>query len=255
MRIDIDNIHDKRLKSFLVLLKSYNIRDVLVVGGAVRDLFFSRPCTDIDISVRLEHFSPRTVKNYCNNTYVLHSLVSEKLTPLAIALKCDVEQFLKPIIYEGVTIDVLGLNIVEDDLGICHPDIFVDHDGFIFGARPDLTVNRLAIDTEGRIWPDSHVSDCQAHIARFTDAPLPMRLRQVVRALHVSQKLKLKFATQSITLLTNYFHSHVHYGHSKDDMEDEDTLNLIGSLQAILKEGGASDELTEIYDSFWETLY
>jgi hypothetical protein len=52
-QLPLSCINDHRLKSFLAWLTLYRIDDVVVVGGAVRDLFFAEPIKDIDITAKI----------------------------------------------------------------------------------------------------------------------------------------------------------------------------------------------------------
>jgi hypothetical protein len=250
MYVNIKTVRDDNLRSFLNLLKRFKLKDVFVVGGAVRDMIFSQPCNDIDVAIRIKQKSPQTLKNYYKNNYVFHPAIRKQLKPLAKALKCDVETFYRPINYEEISIDILGLYIVEDNSQTCYPDIFVDSDDKIFGAQPELTVNRIAIDIDGRIWPDSHINDCRLRMARFTNAPLPPSLRQIVRAFYVANKFNLKFSNCSLLVLKDYFQNHTSESLLAEELKEENTLNLIKSLQRLLNSRNYDSELEKFYDSF-----
>jgi len=52
--IDPPNIADKSLRDFLRFLKEEGLNDIVVVGGAVRDIFWEKPINDLDITVKLD---------------------------------------------------------------------------------------------------------------------------------------------------------------------------------------------------------
>lgn len=250
MHIDVNNIQDRNLKSFLEIIRGFGLTDILVVGGAVRNMLLSKPCNDIDIALRIGHSAPQVIRKYYKSDYMLHPAVRNLLKPLAEVLSCQVDAFLGPVHYEGTTIDVLGLYVVEDDLQVFYPDVFVDSGGMIFGARPELTVNRIALDAEGKIWPESHIDDCRLQVARFTDAPLAPGLRQIVRALYISIEFDLKFTDSSLSLLKKYFDSHREKSTLIEDLREDDTLNLMRLFRNILDSRKLDGDLVEICASF-----
>ena len=57
MKINIEDI-DGDLNSFITLLRNNDLNNIVVVGGAVRDIILNRPYKDIDIAIRLNIPSP-----------------------------------------------------------------------------------------------------------------------------------------------------------------------------------------------------
>jgi tRNA nucleotidyltransferase/poly(A) polymerase len=64
MRLSLDRIQDTDLFEFLTILRRHNLNDIVVVGGAVRDVLLGRLCRDIDIAIRIPLVAPRHVKKF-----------------------------------------------------------------------------------------------------------------------------------------------------------------------------------------------
>src|SRR3989338_10499708 len=52
-KVDIELLTDENLLAFLKFLKKYDLKDILVIGGSVRDLMFNKVVIDLDISVKV----------------------------------------------------------------------------------------------------------------------------------------------------------------------------------------------------------
>jgi hypothetical protein len=198
MHLRLPDIPDPNLSEFLHLLRKENLNDIVVLGGAVRDTLISRPCQDIDIAIRLKANAPKRIQESDSNTaYKMIPALKSSLFPLAKALGHETPVFYNPVPFGAVVVDVLGLMPVKDINGQIYPDIFIDANQRVFNARPELSVNQLALDSEGKVWPISAIHDLNNRTARFTEAPLGVHLRQVLRAIWTCKRLELMLIPES----------------------------------------------------------
>jgi len=131
-------------------------------------------------------------------------VVERALRPLAEAMGCDVSTARDPMPFQDLRVDVLGLARVRDRADTEFPDIFVDAAERVFGARPELTINRLAMDPTGRIWPEAAVQDLYLRRARLTAAPLGVQLRQVLRILNTCTDVGLELVPEAAAVLQEH---------------------------------------------------
>lgn len=227
MYIDITKINDRKLKIFLELLKHHNIQDISVLGGAVRDMLLSIPSSDIDIAIHTNLKIPQTITRYNEKHCIIHSELKGPINELAKILYCKTDAFLGPVTYQTIPIDLLGLYTVQDGSQTLYPDIFIDSEKRIFGARPELTLNRIAINAEGKVWPASHVNDCLSRIGRFTEAILPLRLRQGLRAMYFTHLFKLELTPGTLLRLKDFLEKSVNdIDYLRKEMKNTETFNL-----------------------------
>lgn len=231
MHLRLPDIPDPNLREFLHLLRKENLNDIVIVGGAVRDVLMSRPCKDIDIAVRLKANTPKSVQEPDSNTaYKMIPALTSVLFPLANALGHETSVFYDPVPFGAVVVDVLGLMPVKDIYGQIYPDIFVDANQRIFNARPELTVNQLALDTEGKVWPISAVHDLNNRTARLTEAPLGVHLRQVLRAMWTCKQLNLMLIPKSAQEMTVHLQTLENPRLFEKEVIEQDTQKLMCEL-------------------------
>jgi len=203
MQLRSQDISDPSLRAFWELLRHNGLHNIVIAGGAVRDLLSSRPIRDIDVAARIPRISPLAV--HSESPYGAAQLTGElrqALAPLARVLGCPVSALRNAVPFQASSIDVLGLAQVEDADGLAYPDIFIDKSGTLFNARPELTVNQLILDADGRVMPDAYVRDLIHRTGRLTPAPLPMRLRQVLRSIKTIRLLSLRATSETLLQLT-----------------------------------------------------
>ena len=192
-------VEDPDVRAFLDLLRHADVENVVIIGGAVRDLLLGRTPRDIDIAVALDAEAPAGIIDVpCDEQILMAPALEQALQPLAAALGTAVDAFHEPLRFGSLTIDLVGLVLARDARGRLFPDVFVSRTGNIFGARPALSINRMWLDLEGRIRPTDAVLDLRSRIARLTAAPLPVTARQLLRALRYIEELRLHPSPQCI---------------------------------------------------------
>ena len=231
MRFTLPEILDPNLHAFLQLLGRSRLHDIIVLGGAVRDALLERPCNDIDIAVRLQAIAPTTVvEPVTNGTHYMVPALAHRLRPLAAALGLETSAFYDPVPFREVTIDVLGLAPVTDDGGRAFPDVFVDANQRIFSARPELSVNQLMLDSDRNVWPISGIEDLNGRVGRAAEAPLPMHLRQILRALRTSENIGLTLTRETAKKMIAHLQLLENPLRFRKEMREEDALRLLQGL-------------------------
>ncbi|MFA4991171.1 MAG: (d)CMP kinase [Candidatus Omnitrophota bacterium] len=116
-KIDLNSIKDQNLKAFLSFLKKNELGNIIVMGGAVRDIFFDEFVNDIDLTVKVKL---NTIEKYdfirttSQVTPRVYDLAMQELKKLSEVLKVEVEDFLKPAIdpdapiFRGLKIQYAG---------------------------------------------------------------------------------------------------------------------------------------------------
>jgi hypothetical protein len=234
MHLTLHEIPFGDLCDFLKLLQQENLDDIVVVGGAVRDLLLSQPCNDIDIAVKLQVKSPELVREPDSNApYDMTSALANVLHPLAVALGVQAYSFYEPLIFKSLTIDVLGLNPIKDSCGQIYPDIFIDVNQRLFNARPELTVNQLILSADANVWPVAGVQDLNNRVGRLTDAPLSIHLRQVLRTLWTCKLLGLTLTYESAKEIFDHLRVLRDPRLFENELLEEDTQQLLDRLVSV----------------------
>lgn len=231
MNLTLPEIPDSDLRDFIELLRQENLHDIVVVGGAVRDLLLSQPCKDIDIAVRLQIQSPELVQETnSNGPYDMIPALADVLRPLAAALGHQVCSLYEPLPFRSLTVDTLGLRPIKDLGGQIYPDIFVDVNERVFNTRPELTVNQLVLSTEAKVWPVSGVQDLNNRMGRLTEAPLGIHLRQALRALRTCKQFNLTLTPESAQKILAHLLALQDPRLFEKELFEEDTQQLFGEL-------------------------
>lgn len=210
MKIKLKDIGAPALHDFLAWLQASEIDNIVVLGGAVRDTIIGCPLKDIDIALRLPVLSPTNVRLYRDTQqYEILPSMNKVLVPLTGLLNCGRRDFCTEdgIPFKNTTVDLLGMVVVEDTSGMCYPDIFVDSRNDIFGAYNELSVNRIAIDRNGEIWPELNISHLQNRVGSLAKGPLGINLRVILRALRTCKYLNLRLESEAVGEMMDYLHS------------------------------------------------
>jgi len=254
MTMKIDYIKEPNLRAFVELIRKESLSSIVVVGGAVRDLLQGRRQSDIDIAVCLAVDSPVLLQAPIATASEEHLVAwRESILSTARALGWSEEIFSTSIPFCSTTIDVLGLGRVFADDGYIYPDIFVDSEGYLFNSRPELTVNQMILDAEGRVGPESAINDLQNGLAKFREASDDIELRQLLRALKTCRDLNLILATEARTMMAR------HLERLRDRTRFMIELNQADSLQLtrnLIGNGSIDYEIDHhrILDALWEML-
>lgn len=209
MQINLKDISSPDLRAFLTLLHTEGLHNVVVLGGAVRDMLADLPLRDIDIAVCLHSPAPVNIDTFSVvHKYEILPIMWEALAPLAKLLGCGVNDFCQDdgVTFRNTTVDLLGLVPVENSVGVRYPDIFVDSHKYVFGAYPELTVNRIAINGDGEVWPELHVTHLQERIGIFTTGLLEIDLFRILRALRTCVRFDLSLESQAVDTIEKHLH-------------------------------------------------
>jgi hypothetical protein len=152
------------------------------------------------------------------------------LRRLAAALGCPPQAMVDPVPFAGSYIDVLGLTCVIGAGERVFPDVFVDTENRLFNARPELSVNQIMMNANGTIWPGEAVSDLRNGVAKFKDAPLGIRLRQVLRALRTCRDLDLRPTNRPLHIMYEHLLSLEDERVLNEQLKEDDTLRLLQDL-------------------------
>jgi hypothetical protein len=228
MRLRPEDIRERSLRAFLELLWHEGLHNIVVVGGAVRDLLVSRPIRDIDIAVRLPCVAPARLQQLSlPATDQGVPALWEALAPLARAIGCEVSALRNAVPFHGSSIDVLGLVPVADTVGFPFPDIFMDARGVLFNSCPELTVNQITLSPDGDVQPDGYARDLLTSTARFIAAPLPMRLRQLLRAIRTVTSLSLQVTPEAVELMLSCLARVREVNACQMELDEADTRHIL----------------------------
>jgi|SRR3989344_301743 len=213
MKVEIKKIKDNSLRHFFEFLKKNNFANIVVVGGAVRDLFFQQSPNDIDIAIKIKMNVDSIEKKYFMSIGKKEMLpiISKILRPLAKKLQKDVKDFENGnVVFEGLKIDILGLNIVASKKynNLVLPDIFINkNNNKIYNFNTFLSVNMLGVDCEGNLYgePD-YLIDIGERVAKLQLNPLSMRLKQILDFIKLRRRHMLRFDSYTKEYILNYLH-------------------------------------------------
>src|SRR3989344_2180818 len=217
MKVEIKKIKDNSLRHFFEFLKKNNFANIVVVGGAVRDLFFQQSPNDIDIAIKIKMNVDSIEKKYFMSIGKKEMLpiISKILRPLAKKLQKDVKDFENGnVVFEGLKIDILGLNIVASKKynNLVLPDIFINkNNNKIYNFNTFLSVNMLGVDCEGNLYgePDYLIDIIKLrrrHMLRF-DSYTKEYILNYLHRLENDKKLFHKefYNENTINLFNNVF--------------------------------------------------
>ena len=150
-RISLSDIRDENLRAFLEFLKENSLTKILVYGGAVRDVFFGRRISDIDITVKIE-FNGEEENHYRQ--------AEKELLSLANLMGVKIEDFVKFRVFPGDSrfrgLEVQYVGPIQ--LRTAKRDIYLNR-VIIDGTLPGRIISNLgasllqmAIDCEGNLY-------------------------------------------------------------------------------------------------------
>ncbi|PKP61252.1 MAG: hypothetical protein CVT88_00595 [Candidatus Altiarchaeales archaeon HGW-Altiarchaeales-1] len=232
MKINIKDI-DGDLNSFITLLRNNDLNNIVIVGGAVRDIILNRPYKDIDIAIRLNIPSPSLI-DLCSpiNKYEILPIIQKELFKLDNILNCKIDDFIEKgsVPFGNTTIDILGLVVVKDKREQLFPDIFIDNNNQIFGAYSELTINRLALDFEGNIWPTDYIEHIYNNIGYLTNGVLGIDFYRILRIFKTCELLNTKLDYNVSIQITDYLKKLRNPNRFLDEIKDNRVLPMLNSL-------------------------
>jgi hypothetical protein len=160
-RVDISGIKDETLRDFFQWLERNDLKDIVVMGGGVRDVLLGRQLSDFDITIALplrdeEYYRSLSSRYQANIRIIIH--VHQRLEALAKALGVKVQDFFDPdkhILWHGKEIQYAG-PIVKTDINkkpVFIKRALVDSNSLgLFSSSPGPSVLQMALDCHGQLY-------------------------------------------------------------------------------------------------------
>jgi 2-hydroxy-3-keto-5-methylthiopentenyl-1-phosphate phosphatase len=98
-RVHIERIHDPDLRDFLNFLKNNDLRDIVLMGGAIRDIFFDETPYDLDVTLRISLTDEEAVAHSATASpasYRIYNCGTRAVKDLSKALETYRSNFQKP---------------------------------------------------------------------------------------------------------------------------------------------------------------
>jgi len=209
-KIPIEAIHDKRLLRFMQFLKKHDLRNIVIIGGGVRDaLFMEIELADIDtaIKLKLSDKERKVLRKFfkLDNNRILEEAMNE-LEHMAQSLGFQSEDFLKYLVhsaepykphFEDLEVSYVG-PITTKTLD-SKENTFIVRILFDADTREELSFNsgigllKLGIDMEGNIYGhiDSLKDLLEGKVRLFGDGT-NFRIGEILRFLRLKHEFGLK---------------------------------------------------------------
>ena len=215
LKIDLKDIKDKNLKAFLKFLKRKHLEDIVVMGGAVRDIFFDKAINDIDVTVKLaltdkerEDFIPTTSQA----TRRVYDYAMQQLEKLANALGVKREDLQRPPLdpaaprFKGLNIQYLGpiQSTTSEGVPVFNKRFIIDsqtRQGFSSNTRANLL--QMAIDCYGNLYGYTEsLQDLLKGRVRVVGDGNNFAIGDILRLLRLKHQFGLEIYSQDYELVT-----------------------------------------------------
>jgi len=165
-RIKLEDIEksNSEVAAFLRFLRENNLRDIVVIGGAVRDILFGLPADDIDISVAVELTAEEKFdlnRTAAPATRRVVACAIGELGKLAGAIGVPVENFIvgsdakKPVFFSGKDVQYAGPIEVtaQDNTPVNIKRVLFDKKSRgVFSSQTGVGLLSLAVDCDGYVY-------------------------------------------------------------------------------------------------------
>ena len=215
LKIDLKDIKDKNLKAFLKFLKRKHLEDIVVMGGAVRDIFFDKAINDIDVTVKLaltdkerEDFIPTTSQA----TRRVYDYAMQQLEKLANALGVKREDLQRPPLdpaaprFKDLKIQYLGpiQSTTSEGVPVFNKRFIIDsqtRQGFSSNTRANLL--QMAIDCYGNLYGYTEsLQDLLKGRVRVVGDGNNFAIGDILRLLRLKHQFGLEIYSQDYELVT-----------------------------------------------------
>lgn len=253
-RISLAEIQDKNLKAFLQFLNEHGIDDLVVVGGAVRDVFFGNGINDIDIGVKVkmtdeERRLAKTVG--AQATKLMYERGRAALNQLAQALNIPVERFFDKDLpqFNGIKLDYLGPYLFPPKEGqreVITQGLIADvqtHEVYSSYTAPGLL--QIAIDSHGIMYGyRQSLQDAlngQVRLQGDLENGRNLSIRAIVKWLRLKHEFGLSLSPEDYLLAKKV----IEQGKSRavspngtalDHKAMQELIDLAGDQQAVLND-------------------
>jgi len=211
--IDLECITDKRLKAFLGFLNEHGLTNILVMGGAIRDIFTGFNLNDIDFTVKVELTEREREMSLWTTfpgTTRVCKLAMAELRKFASVLNIEHRRFLNPpgkgipVEFEGLELQYAGpKSVSHKGKRIVMKRYFVDsRTGQGSSWKTGATLLDMAIDCKGNLYGDMGALDCLASgKIKISGDHDNFTLGNVLRALRLKHQFGLRFREYDYTII------------------------------------------------------
>lgn len=214
-QIPTNVIEDRNLRAFLDLLNERHINDLVVTGGAVRDVFFDKKAKDIDIGVRIqmtddERLVAGTVGAQASRK--IYKIAWSGLNQLAQALNVPVERFFNkenPPQFNGINLHYLGPDLIpakEGQKEVIIQGLIADaQSGNVYSSYTAPGLLQMAIDSNGRVYgyqqPLQDALNGQAYMQGDLNNGRNLTLLAIIKWLRLKHEFGLSLAPEDYLLV------------------------------------------------------
>jgi len=197
----------KGLREFLEYLREQGLTDVVVFGGAVRDIFFGLEPADIDVSfkVRLVGTEPNDLRpSRAGLSQRVFRVVSKKLGELAARFDVAERELVYPssagktASFRGKDVHYAGpIEVTKRDGSKMFMKRFLadSHTQGVYSSTCSAGILQIGIDCEGNLYGDlSALEDLLRGEARFSGDEMNVMLGDVLRLLRLKHQFGLKIS-------------------------------------------------------------
>ncbi len=249
--MDILGIQDAKVRSFLDFLRENELPDIVVVGGAVRDIFWNKASKDIDITVKVNMTSEERERSQFVGAQASMSMYEQtmaSLQKLALVLGVPVESFFaKDSVpdFNGIKIHFVGPKRLSNEVIL--QGLVVDRElGNVRASYTAPGLLQMAIDSSGVMYgyrkPLNDALNGVVQLQGDLQSGRNLSVLGVIKWLRLKHEFGLTLTVEDYGLVNRAL--------SEIKVADQDILQIHESMQELLDETSdrkaALDELNQL---------